>query len=51
LLQHEWTEKLAEDGMFQDIDNPRKWLINEHNGIEFIEAIGLENHFNDDEIR
>jgi hypothetical protein len=51
LLQHEWSEKLIEDGMFNDIENPNKWLVNENNEIEFIEALNLESYFNEDEVR
>ena len=50
-MQHEWCEKLIEDGMFNDVENPSKWFINETNEIEFIEALNLDAHFNEEEVR
>lgn len=49
-LQNEWIERLLEDGMFQDIDEPAKWIINSSNSIEFFEAINLDHHFTEEEV-
>ena len=49
-LQHEWNERLEEDGMFDENDVPSTWQINMTNSLEFVEAINLEHCLSQDDI-
>ena len=45
-LVQEWESKLNEDGIFDFEDNTDTWIIDEKNAQEFIEALGLDQIIN-----
>lgn len=50
-LFNAWKERLQEDGMFEEWENTKDWKITEANAEEFVEAVGLEMHMTDEDIK
>ena len=45
ILFGEWSERLVNDGIFEDEKDSRNWIINEDNLEEFMEALQLDGYF------
>lgn len=49
-LYTEWQDKIHEDGMFDEIDNPGEWNITSDNAVEFLEALYVHEWLSSEEL-
>ena len=45
ILFGEWREKLESEGIFKNENDPKKWVINEENLEDIMEALQLDEYF------
>lgn len=50
-LNHEWVERIIEDGIFEEHDDPEDWCISFDNIQELIEALNLDQILNESDTK